>query len=143
MIGAILAFINMIPGLSSMVTSVTSAFFNAKVQLVQARIGGDTAVAVATVKAAALTEETRVKGLAVIGGSWVLSMLVVGFALPWIGYEWKVVLWDNVWMNGASSTPAIHGDVAAWATTIITCLFGSGTVLTAGHMYFNRNKAGE
>jgi hypothetical protein len=78
---------------------------------------------------------------------WQPLASAVGFAVPWIAYEWKVVVWDNIvcpWLFGAPGlTLPIKGDVATWATTIITCLFGSGTVLSAGHMYFNRNKSGE
>lgn len=141
MLSAFLAFLNVIPGLSSLITSVTATYFNSKVKLTTARIGGDVTVATALVTAAAKAEETRVAGLKVISGSWVLSFLILGFSLPWIAYEWKVVVWDNILQWG--STPAIHGDVGAWATTIIACLFGSGTVLSAGHMYFNRDKTGE
>lgn len=136
--GIFMAILGMIPGLSTLITSVTSAYFNSKVQITTAKIGGDTAVAKSLLVAAAQSEATGVDRLRVIGSSWVLSFLVVGFALPWILYEWRVVVYDNVWMVGATATPAIGGDVASWATTIIACLFGSGTVLTAGHMYFNR-----
>jgi hypothetical protein len=141
MIAAIIAFINMIPGINTLVATITTAYFNSKVQLTQARIGGDTAVAIATVKAVAIAEESRVNALRVIGGSWILSFLTLGFAVPWIAYEWKVVVWDT--MLGWGTTPAIHGAVGDWATTIIACLFGSGAVLSAGHMYFNRDKRGE
>lgn len=128
----------MIPGISTIVSSITTAYFNSKVMIKTAQIGGDVAVAQQIVRSTVDAEAVRVEGLKVIGSSWVLSFLVVGFALPWIAYEWRVVVWDNVIMVGASSTPAIKGQVSDWATTIITCLFGSGTVLTAGHMYFNR-----
>jgi hypothetical protein len=134
----LMAILGLIPGLSSLATAITTAYFNSKVQITTAKIGGDTAVAKAMMIAAAQTEASNVDRLKVIGSSWVLSFLVVGFALPWILYEWRVVVYDNVWMVGATSTPAIGGDVAGWATTIIACLFGSGTVLTAGHMFFNR-----
>lgn len=143
MIAAILAFINMIPGISSMVTGLTAAYFNSKVQLTSARLGADTTVASALVTAAAHSEATGVDRLKVIGGSWVLMALTVAFATPYIVYEWQCVVYDKVWMHGASSTDALGGDLSAWATTIIGCLFGSGTVLTVGHMYFNRDKTGE
>lgn len=137
----------MIPGLSTVITSLTTAFFNAKVQLVTARIGGDVTVATALVTAASVAEHERVAGLSVIAGSKVLLFLTVGFALPWIIYEWKVVAIDNVfspWLLGhPTSTLPIYGAVADWAKTIIGCLFGSGTALTVGHMFFNRNKTGE
>lgn len=141
MLSAILAILNVIPGLSTLITSVTTAYFNSKVQLTEARIGGDTTVAVDLVKASAVAEQSAVGRLQVIGSSWVLSFLVVGFALPWIAYEWKIVVWDTMLEWG--TTNAIHGAVSDWATTIIGCLFGSGTVLTAGHMFFNRDKTGE
>lgn len=128
----------MIPGISSLVSAITTAYFNSKVMITTAKIGGDTAVAQAMLVTQAKLDATRVQGLQVIGGSWVLSFLVVGFALPWIIYEWRVVVWDNVVMLGTTATPAIKGDVAGWASTIIACLFGSGTALTVGHMYFNR-----
>lgn len=145
MIAAILSGLTtvaaMIPGLSSLVTALTATFFNAKVSLVQARIGGDVTVATATVKAAVLAEQVRVQGLTVIAGSKVLLFLTVGFAAPFMIYEWKVVVWDTVLMWG--TTAPVKGAVIDWGSTIIACLFGSGTVLAAGHMYFNRNKAGE
>lgn len=134
----LMTILALIPGLSTLVTSVATAYFNAKVQITTAKIGGDTAVAKGLIVAAAQSEASSVDRLKVIGGSWVLSFLVIGFSLPWIAYEWRCVVWDNVINNGATSTPAIGGQLADWAKTIIACLFGSGTVLTAGHMYFNR-----
>lgn len=143
MLGIVMTVLHLIPGLSTLATGWVTAAYNAKVAITTAKIGGDVTVGAAMVNASVVAEETRVKGLQVIGSSWILSFLVVGFAVPWIIYEWRVVVWDNVWMVGATSTPAIKGDVASWATTIIGCLFGSGTVLAAGHMYFNRDKTGE
>jgi hypothetical protein len=136
MLGVIMTVLHLIPGLSTLATGWITAAYNAKVAITTAQIGGDVTVATAMVNASAVAENARVRGLQVIGGSWILSFLTLGFALPWVGYEAKVVVWDT--MLGWGSTPAIHGDVAGWATTIITCLFGSGTVLSAGHMYFNR-----
>jgi len=141
MLAAVLAVLNMIPGLSTLITTLASAYFNSKVQLTSARIGADTAVTTAMLTAVGKEEASRVDALKVIGSSWILSFLVVGFSMPWIGYEWKVVIWDT--MLGWGTTPAIHGAVGDWATTIIGCLFGSGTVITAGHMWFNRSKVGE
>src|ERR1700735_1590268 len=135
MLAAVLAVLNMIPGLSTLITTLASAYFNSKVQLTSARIGADTAVTTAMLTAVGKEEASRVDALKVIGSSWILSFLVVGFSMPWIGYEGKVVIWDT--MLGWGTTPAIHGAVGDWATTIIGCLFGSGTVITAGHMWFN------
>lgn len=143
MIAAILAFINMIPGIGSIVTTLTAAYFNSKVQLTSARLGADTTVATALVAASAHSEASAVDRLKVIGSSWVLMALTVGFATPYIIYEWQCIVYDKVLMHGATTTDPLGGDLSAWATTIIGCLFGSGTVLTAGHMFFNRDKTGE
>lgn len=141
MLAGILAVLNMIPGISSIITTLTTAFFNSKVELASARLGADTAVATTLITGVVQADATRVKGLQVIGSSWVLSFLVVGFAVPWICYEWKIVIWDTMLEWG--TTAPIRGAVADWATVIISCLFGSGSVITVGHMFFNRNKTGE
>lgn len=143
MLSAILAVLNMLPGLSSLINTLATAYFNSKVQLTAARLGADTAVASALLTAAAKSEASDVDRLKVIAGSWILSFLTLGFALPYMLYEWQCVVYDKLWMHGMHATDPLTGDISAWATTIIGCLFGSGTVLTAGHMYFNRNKSGE
>lgn len=136
MIAMIMTVLHLIPGLSGLATAWVTAAYNAKVAVTTAEIGGDVAVATTMVNAAAVAEHARVSALQVISGSKVLSVLILGFGSPWIVYEAKVVVWDNV--LGWGSTPPIHGDVATWATTIITCLFGSGTIMHVGQMYFNR-----
>jgi len=133
----------MIPGLSSLVTALSNTYFNAKVKLTTARIGGDVTVAKALVTAAVTDNQTSVSRLKVIAGSKVLLFLIVGFALPYMIYEWQCIVIDKIWLDGKHATDPLGGDLSAWATTIIACLFGSGTALTAGHMYFNRSKAGE
>lgn len=127
----------MIPGISTIVSAITTSYFNSKVMITTAKIGGDTAVATALVTSAAKVSETNVDRLRVIGGSWVLSFLVLGFGTPYVIWEAKVIVWDIV--LGWGSTPSIKDPMLAqWGGIIIACLFGSGTVLTAGHMYFNR-----
>lgn len=133
----ILSFIlGLIPGLNTLVRNITTAWFNSKVKITTARIGGDTEVAKALVIASAKEYATNVDRLKVIAGSKVLLLLIVGFATPWVVYEWKVVVWDTI--LGWGTTAPIKGLVADWGGTIIACLFGSGTALTVGHMYFNR-----
>lgn len=141
MISAIIAFLGIIPGVSTVIGAIMGKMYDAKVAITTARIGGDVSVATAMVNASIAVEASRVQGLTVIAGSWVLSFLVVGFATPFIIYEWKVVVWDTVLMWGV--TNPIRGAVIDWGGTIIMCLFGSGTALSTGHMYFNRNKTGE
>lgn len=143
MVAALLAFINMIPGISSMVTALTTAFFNSKVQLVAARTGADVAVVQAAMTASSVEQTARVAGLQVIAGSKVLLFLTVGFALPFMIYEWQCIVYDTIWMAGLTKTNPINENFAAWGNTIIISLFGSGTSVTLAHMFFNRNKTGE
>ena len=127
----------MIPGISTIVSALTTAYFNSKVMIKTAQIGGDTTVAQSLIVASAQAQASNVQRLSVIGGSWVLSFLVLGFGLPYIIWEAKVIVWDIV--LGWGSTASIRDpQLSQWGGIIITCLFGSGTVLTAGHMYFNR-----
>jgi hypothetical protein len=44
------------------------------------------------------------------------------FAFAFIIYVWKVVVWDK--MLGLGSTDALSGDVAQWATVVLTAYFG-------------------
>lgn len=143
MITALLAFFQAVPALVGGVTAFTNKYFDTKVQLTAARLGADTNVIRAAMTAAGVEQQTRVEGLKVIASSKVLLFLVVGFALPYMLYEWQCVVYDKIWMHGLTKTDPLGGDLSAWATTIITCLFGSGTAVTMTHMYFNRNKAGE
>ena len=57
-------------------------------------------------------------------------------ALPLVGYEWKVYVWDT--MLGWGTTEAVKGQVADWGNTIIYFLFGSPTVMGLGKMWFSR-----
>jgi hypothetical protein len=138
MLGIVMTVLHLIPGLSGLAQTWVNASYNAKVSILQARIGGDVSVVQSMLTAQAVAEQARVGALQAIASSRVLSFLIFGFATPWIVYEAKVVVWDNV--LGWGSTPAIHGDVGSWATTIIACLFGSGTIAHIGSMYFNRNQ---
>lgn len=136
MIALLSTFLGLIPGLSTLVTSITNAWFNSKVQITTAKIGGDTAVATQLVIAAQKEYETNVSRLSVLAGSKALMFLILGFALPWMIFEWKVILWDKI--LGWGSTDPVLGEVGTWGHIIIMCLFGSGTSLAVGNMYFNR-----
>jgi hypothetical protein len=54
---------------------------------------------------------------------WFVSALIPAFAIPYALYYGKVVAWDNVWMNGHSSTPALHGSADTVGWIIVTGLF--------------------
>lgn len=143
---AVLAFFQAIPSITGGVTTFMQAFYNAKVQITTARIGGDVNVAKQLVTGIVAEGQVRVSFLQTVSQSKFLMFLVGGFATPWIVYEWKVVVWDNIickWMYDAYGfTPPIEGTVGTWAGVIIAGIFGTGSVMAVGHMYFNR-KTGE
>jgi hypothetical protein len=147
MITAILAFFQAVPAIMGGINNFTNAYYNAKVQLTTARIGGDVNVAKQLVTGIVAEGQVRVAFLSTVSQSKFLMWLVGGFAAPWIVYEWKVVIWDNIvckWLYGVYGfTPEITGIVGTWAGVILAGIFGAGTVASVGHMYFNRNKAGE
>lgn len=132
----LMAILALIPGLSTLVTTITTAFFNAKVQITQARIGGDRDVAVQLVQAAAAQEHENTARLGIIASNKLLTVLLITAAIPLIGFEWKVYVWDT--MLGWGTTPAVTGQVADWGNTVWYFLFGSPTVMGLGKMWFSR-----
>ena len=140
MITAILAFFQTIPAITGGINNFVSKYFDAKVQITAARIGGDTAIAKAMVSGIVTDEgQTRVEFLKAVGQSKFLMFLIGGFACPFMIYVWKVVVFDIV--LGLGSTDPIKGNVADWGGVIIASIFGAGTVLGVGQMYFNRKQA--
>jgi hypothetical protein len=55
-------------------------------------------------------------------GRWYTALPRPLFAFAFIIYVWKVVVWDKV--LGLGSTDALSGDVAQWATVVLTAYFG-------------------
>lgn len=144
MITAILAFFQAIPSLVHGVEAFTKTYYDAKVKITTARIGGDVDVAKQIVTGLVAQGQTRVEFLKTVSQSKFLMWLVGSFAFPWIVYEWKVVLWDNMacfWLYGVYGfTPTIKGLVADWAGWILAGIFGTGGVMAAGQMFFNRRE---
>lgn len=138
MLTGILAFFQAVPALMGGVTNFTNKYYDAKVQITTAQIGGDVKVAEQLVSGVVKEGETRVEFLKAVGQSKFLSFLIGGFAAPFMIYIWKVVVWDIVLQWGA--TDAIRGNVADWGGLIIASIFGSATVMGAGHLFFNRKK---
>lgn len=144
MLTAILAFFQALPAITGGITAFTQAYYNAKVQIVQARVGGDVKVATQLVTGVVAEGQTRVEFLKVVSQSKFLMFLVGGFASPWIIYEWKVVVWDKIvckWVMGVYGfTPPVDGTVGDWAGVIIAGIFGTGGVMAVGQMFFNRKE---
>jgi hypothetical protein len=126
----------LIPGLLTLTTAITTAAFNTKVSLVQARLNVDRDVAVKTIQAAAQADHENTSRLAIMSGNKILTILLVMFAIPLIAFEWKVILIDKVFKLG--TTDALQGEVATWANTIVAFLFGSSTAVTLGKMWYGR-----
>lgn len=144
MITAIIAFIQALPALVHGFEAFTGAYFDAKVKITTARIGGNVEVAKQLVTGIVAEGQVRVSFLQTVAHSPFLMVFVGGFAGPWIIYEWKVVAWDNIvckWLYGVYGfTPTITGTVGDWAGIILTGIFGTGSVMAVGQMFFNRNK---
>ncbi len=144
MLSAIFAFIQAIPAITGGINNFVSKYYDAKVQITTARIGGDKEVAKALVSGVVAEGQTRVEFLKTVSQSKFLMCLVGGFAVPWIVYEWKVVVFDNMlcpYLYGkACFTNPITGLVAEWAGVILAGIFGTGSVMAVGQMFFNRKE---
>lgn len=144
MLTAILAFLQVIPSIAGGINNFVSKYYDAKVQITAARIGGDVTVAKALVAGVVAEGQTRVEFLRTVSQSKFLMCLVGGFALPWIVYQGKVVLWDNILCpalyGSYGFTPTITGVVGEWAGLIIGGIFGTGSVMAVGQMFFNRRE---
>ncbi len=136
MLTGILAFFQAIPALMGGLNSFVAAFYNAKVQITCARIGGDVAVAKALVSGVVAEGQVRVQFLQQVSHSKFLMFLVGGFALPIMLFMAKCIVWDT--MLGWGFTPTLHGQVDRWMSTIIYGIFGTGSVMAVGQMFFNR-----
>jgi hypothetical protein len=68
--------------------------------------------------------ETELKTQIVVAeqGRWYTALPRPLFALAFIIYVWKVVVWDKV--LGFGSTDPLSGDVAQWAMIVLTAYFG-------------------
>ena len=142
MITAILAFFQAIPAITGGITAFTTAYYDAKV--VTARVGGDVSVAKQLVTGVVAEGQVRVEFLRVVSQSKFLMFLVGGFAFPWMFYQAKVVMWDKIickWVLGVYGfTPPVDGTVGEWAPIIIGGIFGTGSVMAVGQMFFNRRE---
>lgn len=160
MLSAILAFLQMLPVVGNIVTALSNSYFNAKVAITQARVGGDRDVAVEIVKKAAVEDHENTARLSMLVGNKVMVWIVAGFALGPMLFTLKIYLVDKIigpgciwawsWSLGwhpsalcwIGNTDPIGGDVADWSRTIVYSLFGSGTALALGNMWFSRRSQG-
>lgn len=141
MLTAILAFFQAIPAITGGINNFVSKYYDAKVQITMARYKCDESVARQLISGIVAEGQTRVEFLKVVASSPFLMWVVGLFAGPWIIYEWKVVVWDNILhftiYGKHGFTPPIEGTVGTWAGIILTGIFGGATVMAGAKMYFD------
>lgn len=131
----------LIPGVLSTVEKLQRNWFDAKVRITAARIGGDVERAKAIVSLGTTEIHERNVWLSIIASSPLLTCLIILFASPFAIFIWKVVVVDIVIGPGCvfgacwnGLTDPIRGQVADWGNTIIVSIFGSGTAVTLSKM---------
>lgn len=127
----LLNLIGMIPGVGAIIQTITTKWFDTKVQLYQARTGATKEIAVAAITASVTDNQTKVAWLNAVAGSTFLKFIVGGFAFPLIVYMNKAYVWDNIvhpmiW-DGYGFTPPLTGLVAEWGGIIISGIFVTAT----------------
>jgi hypothetical protein len=138
MITAFLAFFQALPALMNGFTAFTSKYFDVKLKMYTARIGGDVTAAKAMLLAEVQNNQTKVGWLQAIASNPVLLFIVLGFAMPYIIFEWKCIVYDIVWMHGTTSTDPIKGQLADWANIILSGIFVTSAGIGAVHAWINR-----
>lgn len=138
-ITAILAFFQAIPSLVHGVEAFTKSYYDSKVKMYAARIGGDVEAAKAMLLAEVQNNQAKVGWLSVIASSPILSFVVVGFAFPFIFYLNKVIVYDIC--LGLGSTPALKYDLLTnWGGIIISGIFITSTGVGAVQAWVNKPK---
>lgn len=133
----LMTLLGMIPGLSSLIQFIAGKWMDSKVAIFQARMGVTRDIAVAAIQAETLNNQAKVGWLNAVASSRFLQFIVGGFALPWIVYGNKVILWDNIihkfFWGVYGFTPPIGGLVGNWAEIILGGIFitSTGMGLTA------------
>lgn len=139
MLTAILAFFQAAPAIIGGVTAFANKYYDCKVQMYAARIGGDVEAAKAMLAAEVQNNMTKVGWLQAVGASPVLSFIVVGFAFPFIFYLNKVIVYDIC--LGLGSTPMLKYELLTqWGGVIIGGIFITSGTVGAVQTYVNRKQ---
>jgi len=110
MLGALLG---LIPGLSGVVQGITTAYFDQKVRLYQAKTGATRDVAVAAIQGTT----------AVAQRWWFVAILYPLGALPCLAYLYKTIMWDVIIMGGTTETDPLKGMIGWAFYTIIGSIY--------------------
>jgi len=133
-----LTLLGMIPGISQVVQAITTAWFNTKVQMYQARAGVTKETAIAAIQAEVQNNQTKVSWITALAGNPIMMMIVVGFSMPYIIYEWQCIVIDTVWNHGTTYTNPIQGNLADWSNIILSGIFVTSTGVGIAHAVINR-----
>ncbi len=140
----LLTLLGLIPGVSSLISTITGKWFDSKVAMYQARMGVTKEVAVAAITAEVGNNQAKVGWLNAVAGSKFLMVIVGGFAGPWIIYGWKVIVWDNIvhkfFWDVYGFTPPITGLVGDWAGIILGGIFVTSTGMGLAHAVIKRSE---
>lgn len=111
--GQILTFI---PGLTKLGQSWVDDHYNAQVAEYTTRlnVSRDQAVAILQMQQAVQTKW------------WFVAAIPPMFALPYVIYTWKAIVWDKVIMQGATSTDTVGGFLGTVFLMIVTFYFAKG-----------------
>ena len=128
MLGAVLAFIQMIPGLGALASKFVDRYYDSKVQITMSRLQCTRDVAVQHLQTMAQIDGNRVSFMQAIWHNPVLLVIVSSFAFPFIFYINKVVVWDMC--LGLGSTLSIKdANTVEWGRAIIYGIFGTSGVM--------------
>lgn len=116
MLTMIMGVLKFIPGLSNFATTWLNDKYNAQVTEYTARLQVNEEQAAAII---AMEQAVQTRW-------WFVAAIPPLMALPFVGYLWKSVFWDNVVLGGEGSTPALHGDLQTIFIMILSYYFIKG-----------------
>jgi len=137
-VSALYGLLTYIPGVLSLLTALQKSWFDAKVAIYQARTGAAKDVAIAAITAEVTNNQTKVNWIVALASNPVMMFIVFGFAMPFIIYEWQAIVYDKVWMHGATKTDYIDGPLAEWAHIILTGIFVTSTGIGVAHAFISK-----
>ena len=86
-------------------------------------------VETAKIQANAEVETAAIQGTAAVEQKWwFVAVLLPAFAFPYVIYDGKAVLWDNVIMGGHGYTPPLHGSLDTINWIIVAGIFMYGGI---------------
>lgn len=111
MLGLFGQLLGLIPGLASVANNFITKHFDAQVQEIVAKTGAQRDIAVAVVQ---MQQATSTRW-------WFVAVIPPMFALPYVVYTWKCVVWDTV--LGYGETPSLGGTVATVYLMVVAFYF--------------------